>query len=162
MAAFRESQANQFQSTPPMRGATRYQSSNLLLRHISIHAPHAGSDLPICGMRMIPLNFNPRPPCGERPLADLLLLCRKSISIHAPHAGSDLANVDFAVVLNISIHAPHAGSDYGSIQRVSGKPISIHAPHAGSDKTVKQPSIVRGHFNPRPPCGERPAMRKTI
>ena len=104
---------------------------------ISIHTPHAGSDL---------WSFQ----CCQ------LFFC---ISIHTPHAGSDVQLDDIlefakkfqstlpmrgatsmqnlpAPYILISIHTPHAGSDvrrggmdYGSYE------ISIHTPHAGSDYT---------------------------
>ena len=57
-----------FQSTHPMRGATRGRRKLWLPRNkISIHAPHAGCD--VC------------PVCGEETSV--------YISIHAPHAGCD-------------------------------------------------------------------------
>ena len=55
---------------------------------ISIHAPHARSDV------------------GRRRSAR-----RIRISIHAPHARSDVAVREVAVGVDISIHAPHARSD---------------------------------------------------
>ena len=57
------------------------------------------------------MNFNPRSPCGERPVHNRGGLCTMSISIHAPLAGSDRVRGDGAAVLVISIHAPLAGSD---------------------------------------------------
>ena len=60
--------------------------------------------------------------------------------------------------LFISIHAPRVGSD-------SRRPgigllgcISIHAPRVGSDGTKPGSVIRNGDFNPRSPCGERPAV----
>ena len=55
-----------FQSTHPLRGATRLSSSSTSVPPVSIHAPLAGCDrgrilwLPAC------LRFNPRTPCGVR------------------------------------------------------------------------------------------------
>ena len=55
-----------FQSTRPMRGATRTFTTRFPPGKISIHAPHAGRDLvnlaPICQDQ----DFNPRAPCGAR------------------------------------------------------------------------------------------------
>ena len=126
-----------FQSTLPVRGATRLQGSVYFsalgisihapragsdnmdrrgaacLSNISIHAPRAGSDgLSICTLHIIHLDFNPRSPCGERLTGDDIAAAAQRISIHAPRAGSDAK----AVVKNehdfmISIHAPRAGSD---------------------------------------------------
>ena len=100
-----------FQSTLPMRGATlvtvdfrRYPAISIHAPHagsdagtqlalniygISIHAPHAGSDPSDVSISFTSCDFNPRSPCGERPLVDSTSILRQFISIHAPHAGSD-------------------------------------------------------------------------
>ena len=127
---------------------------------ISIHAPHAGSDvmlhncwtvadgfqstLPMRGAmkswtpaRFTRQNFNPRSPCGERSAAVHQGGNQRTISIHAPHAGSDAAAFQAAGIPAISIHAPHAGSDGTSCWDGTEIVISIHAPHAGSDCPVK-------------------------
>ena len=80
----------QFQSTLPMRGATRFGlyyilsflnfnphspcgerlcKINISRRHtiISIHTPHAGSDVFKISHTSLVVNFNPHSPCGERP-----------------------------------------------------------------------------------------------
>ena len=56
-----------FQSTLPVRGATRLDGA----------AGRMGQ------------NFNPRSPCGERPLMGITVANTPCISIHAPRAGSD-------------------------------------------------------------------------
>ena len=56
-----------FQSTHPMRGATRHRKTILLIYQISIHAPHAGCDVDTTA----------------------IYLRLSEISIHAPHAGCD-------------------------------------------------------------------------
>ena len=124
-------------------------------------------------------NFNPRSPCGERRdihgIADKVDgisihapraggddtpaggMCPPIISIHTPRAESDLEHLGLAVFAEISIHAPRAGSDCSwrlSLQRVG---ISIHAPRAGSDKGGLCVMVDAEDFNPRSPCGERPA-----
>ena len=123
-----------FQSTLPVRGATRIFNRFGGKKHISIHAPRAGSDtpganawirsksfqstLPVRGATIPataadrPPDFNPRSPCGERPLC-------------GDH-----------YILNLMI--------------------SIHAPRAGSDRTATPPRAFAFYFNPRSPCGERP------
>ena len=101
----------EFQSTLPVRGATRSNRRTRRRRRISIHAPRAGSDLdgrgPLVkiqisihapragsdGLSPTPPpfghNFNPRSPCGERRRAGGHQLPGLLISIHAPRAGSD-------------------------------------------------------------------------
>ena len=130
-----------FQSTLPLRGATPYQA----------RSGYRGS------------YFNPR-----------------SISIHAPLAGSDRLRTMIQRGLQISIHAPLAGSDpcrltgyqsqsYFNPRSPCGERlfllvgleceigISIHAPLAGSDQNRRQAYVQPDDFNPRSPCGERPA-----
>ena len=58
-----------FQSTLPSRGATPRGHRGHLRKHISIHAPLAGSDFASCGQSGRSVYFNPRSPRGERPSA---------------------------------------------------------------------------------------------
>ncbi len=147
----------EFLSTLPMRGATRVSWSQSMFRAISIHAPHAGSDI-----------------------KGIYRLRRDgTISIHAPHAGSDCKSGGKRDIAAISIHAPHAGSDPTTQSKISAMQISIHAPHAGSDPSPRANSRrsmplflstlpmrgattarlarggIPGDFYPRSPCGER-------
>ena len=59
---------DRFQSTLPLRGATQTAKSYTANLPISIHAPLAGSDF--LNYRTIARSpyFNPRSPCGERPI----------------------------------------------------------------------------------------------
>ena len=79
-----------FQSTLPVRGATRRRRGDGCGGFISIHAPREGSDHR-----------------EKSYVSD-----SDTISIHAPREGSD---TDWAVLpdspLDISIHAPREGSD---------------------------------------------------
>ena len=90
-----------FQSTLPLRGATK--PSGIIARHsaISIHTPLAGSDVSAAVPTAAVANFNPHSPCGER---------RCSVP---PSVGTDL----------ISIHTPLAGSDDAAY------PLSSHGPN---------------------------------
>ena len=131
------------------------------------------------GIPLTALDFNPRPPHGERRLVLPVLPCNLCISTHAPRTGSDvLLHEDLRHVANfnprpphgerhflhvaekqqifISTHAPRTGSDYSSrfkLNRVTG--ISTHAPRTGSDFNGAHETDGRIHFNPRPPHGER-------
>ena len=97
---------------------------------ISIHTPHAGSDLisfnflinsslfqstlPMRGATHRSsskfgnnLNFNPHSPCGERLSAAYLTKYYGNISIHTPHAGSDIAYQEIWDQLkNFNPHSP--------------------------------------------------------
>ena len=116
-----------------MRGATGHHSYHPIAQLISIHAPHARSDLvpPVILNKIIEFQSTllmrgaTLPPCQSR--------CTESISIHAPHARSDAA-------------APAAECD---------PRISIHAPHARSDDNRRIFKQLVSHFNPRSSCEER-------
>ena len=99
-----------FQSTLPLRGATKVCRFWDMYNLISIHAPLAGSDRSSPNCMLSSAYFNPRSPCGERPVS---CTCRNSrgISIHAPLAGSDWMIRRYILTFVISIHAPLAGSD---------------------------------------------------
>ena len=124
---------------------------------ISIHAPHARSDVAAVEV-------------DHR---------GKEISIHAPHARSDPRPMMMRCLARISIHAPHARSDYitsesgtsdhlfqstllmrGATLLVSDVllfvSISIHAPHARSDLRRGLSAYCQFlYFNPRSSCEER-------
>ena len=169
----------QFQSTRPIRGATRrcrgtagpaphfnprapygarpvvklYSSSGL---RISIHAPHTGRDPTTlstnCGRR----HFNPRAPYGARPRFRHVSTVHRDISIHAPHTGRDgFQHVGVATQIGISIHAPHTGRDLVPQELVGQQGISIHAPHTGRDQQRVSLALGHYHFNPRAPYGAR-------
>ena len=55
-----------FQSTLPVRGATKTSRYVKIGGGISIHAPRAGSDRLGRREESIRCYFNPRSPCGER------------------------------------------------------------------------------------------------
>ncbi len=131
----------EFQSTLLMRGATARLAVLRIGLNISIHAPHARSDV----------------------IRDLLAVLPDAISIHAPHARSDPAHLCWRPQApRISIHAPHARSDGLDLVKIRDIAISIHAPHARSDS---HPDGRRAggatHFNPRSSCEERLACRPT-
>ena len=57
---------------------------------ISIHAPHARSDVFKDFIVLLEVNFNPRSSCEERHVDGTLFIIPIIISIHAPHARSDV------------------------------------------------------------------------
>ena len=59
----------QFQSTLPVRGATLKIKPRGFVLVISIHAPRAGSDDALDAPLDRTRYFNPRSPCGERPMS---------------------------------------------------------------------------------------------
>ena len=103
------------------------------------------------------------------------------ISIHAPRVGRDeLLVVEHPDAVGISIHAPRVGRDdcagrrrRSAVRFQSTRPvwgatgsvlcafwcgyISIHAPRVGRDHLPLRRCCPGSYFNPRAPCGARPA-----
>ena len=127
-----------FQSTLPVRGATKDKKRMTQEDRISIHAPRAGSDGAHRTRRKRKRNFNPRSPCGERHVCERRLVrWREDFNPRSP-CGSD-------------------GTPFEAVNMLTG--ISIHAPRAGSDQVIRVYVQNATYFNPRSPCGERRCMR---
>ena len=67
--------SSRFQSTRPVRGATSGIHDRYHMDNVSIHAPRAGRDECCAGFYPLAKGFNPRAPCGAR------LTHRRSISL---------------------------------------------------------------------------------
>ena len=124
-----------FQSTRPMRGATRGWTTVVFTVSFQSTRPMRGATVTLCPSSVVVTRFQSTRPmrgatlCGRR-LVPLL----PGISIHAPHAGRDSLWCPPASFADISIHAPHAGRDECKKNSFHGAVISIHAPHAGRDQ----------------------------
>ena len=144
-----------FQSTRPMRGATASFEFVNDSGSVSIHAPHAGRDPSSPMSRRIRHSFNPRAPCGARPIAESGKNPKKGFQSTRPMRGAtidvvhDYQDYEFQSTRpmrgatrpcccppprrGVSIHAPHAGRDLIRQFLFSLYNVSIHAPHAGRD-----------------------------
>ena len=126
---------SEFQSTRPMRGATPARIISLRpICEFQSTRPMRGATTQQSRLSGLEKNFNPRAPCGARPIFGPYILGQ----------------------LTISIHAPHAGRDDNIIQLHKLNWISIHAPHAGRDHLWPVYTWTTHNFNPRAPCGARP------
>ncbi len=81
-----------FQSTLPMKGATRRPRGSGATNAVSIHAPNEGSDATF-GMDVVDAK----------------------VSIHAPNEGSDAIIFINHNLRKVSIHAPNEGSDCADV-----------------------------------------------
>ena len=128
--------ADIFQSTLPLRGATRQSILGHGAVGISIHTPLAGSDSQTESKVAELEPFQSTLPL--RGATDYVNACAGvgGISIHTPLAGSDRDETVQAEIIYISIHTPLAGSDIPSIYQRS----------------------ANTYFNPHSPCGERPLL----
>ena len=89
-----------FQSTRPVRGATNVVIGGELIQSISIHAPRAGRDVHICAFSLELGHFNPRAPCGARPVTALFHDLTKVFQSTRPVRG---ATVNYEALLTKSI-----------------------------------------------------------
>ena len=103
----------EFQSTPPVWGATRHTQELVVGVEISIHAPRVGGDRHLLQQGLVLL----------------------AISIHAPRVGGDDFGCNAGYDALISIHAPRVGGDSASGSSWKHRKISIHAPRVGGDTT---------------------------
>ena len=123
---------------------------------ISIHAPLTGSDEFASNNDVIPYNFNPRSPYGERPSRIPAAVSAMRISIHAPLTGSDRININSKRMFNISIHAPLTGSDVTCrFKEEQHEYFNPRSPY-GERRCPRMLLPVITDFNPRSPYGERP------
>ena len=137
-----------FQSTHPVRGATRPQKCRPSgTKIISIHAPRAGCDCIYVGLRDWMNNFNPRTPCGVR-LLPIIVRSVKAFLFQSTHPVRGATEVVFVIALGdvISIHAPRAGCDDGGLRDGVSSAISIHAPRAGCDGRLSRTRPLSGSF----------------
>ena len=85
--------------------------------HISIHAPHAGRDTTSTSSKTAAAYFNPRAPCGARPVGrGTVGAAIVDFNPRAPCGARLPREREQHHRHHISIHAPHAGRDSKSIQ----------------------------------------------
>ena len=145
----------QFQSTLPLRGATDHPAPLTPEFWISIHAPLTGSDVFLPPFFPPFDYFNPRSPYGERParfswLTSLLYFNPRSPYGERHGAACFLAHVDL-----FQSTLPLRGATIPDVRRGPGFEISIHAPLTGSDLRRMLVFAPVTNFNPRSPYGER-------
>ena len=100
-----------FQSTHPVRGATKDDAFALVAPPISIHAPREG--------------------CDTR--TTLLLSSHPPFQSTHPVRGATNETFRLAEDVYISIHAPREGCDETALNDMQSTSISIHAPREGCD-----------------------------
>ena len=145
-----------FQSTRPVRGATSERPTSHGAYRFQSTRPVRGATRRTCIVGNSARGFNPRAPCGARPIwVQVLLSCCVFQSTRPVRGATFLAFSSRPICSRfqstrpvrgatvhlhrvrqlgqVSIHAPRAGRDVGEAQRLCGVPVSIHAPRAGRD-----------------------------
>ena len=145
-----------FQPTLPVRASDVKIGLYCPCQFISTHAPRAGErppepDAPPARGH----DFNPRSPCGERPMSSFAICSSLMISTHAPRAGERHGELskENPCWVKFQTHAPRAGSDCSCGLHQTDALISTHAPRAGSDLHRRFGISASFNFNPRSPCG---------
>ena len=154
--------ARKFQSTPPVWGATRDGYRCRLCDLISIHAPRVGGDSRTCGRWRCCMNFNPRPPCGGRPLTQRRCCAGLYFNPRPPCGGRLFSVAPDYKLSSISIHAPRVGGDEITPACPSTSGNFNPRPPCGGRRNRCMSREQNRDFNPRPPCGGRPANRGVL
>ena len=127
-------QALPFQSTPPMRRATEPKSHAGCGRDISIHAPHAEGDSRRSNTITSIFHFNPRPPCGGRRFAHIMIWDMPNFNPRPPCGGRPPPTRRPRMSWRyFNPRPPCGGRLYFWCRKCTGRNISIHAPHAEGD-----------------------------
>ena len=146
---------------------------------ISIHVLRVEDDIVVGFCRRPNQYFNPRPPCGGRPLLQCHGRVKSYISIHVlrveddsillrsshfnqnfnprpPCGGRHRGADEIVKAIKISIHVLRVEDDTAISAKSCTTAISIHVLRVEDDNPTQIPSRRRRNFNPRPPCGGRP------
>ena len=105
--------------------------------------------------------FNPRTPCGVRPVEALTCGPLGTVSIHALLAECDNLS-DFRILSNCCFNprTPCGVRLNNLAAAVDGGTVSIHALLAECDPYYSPHAGTSGRFNPRTPCGVRPRTNR--
>ena len=173
----RRNVAAMFQSTRPMRGATRLELQGFTGSKFQSTRPMRGATSRATRNFRVRPCFNPRAPCGARPPRCVLDDVAAQVSIHAPHAGRDLFSCQsersakmfqstrpmrgatrtirrIASAGRFQSTRPMRGATYSRRCDTYQDRVSIHAPHAGRDKRLDaEAKAEKGFQSTRPMRG---------
>ncbi len=144
-----------FQSTHSLRSATEEACLVELGLKVSIHALLAECDSVRRKPAPGPCCFNPRTPCGVRPMDNGDIKDTDQFqSTHSLRSATDAA-VGPSLDKTVSIHALLAECDKILFSLAIQQKVSIHALLAECDRPLPGVRPVKIRFNPRTPCGVR-------
>ena len=145
-----------FQSTRPVRGATRDDGSKAWEAFISIHAPLAGCDEGHLDPAQLEEIFQSTHPSRGATADKVTERLRHEISIHAPHAGRDviLNPIPQEVALFQSTR-PMRGATHNDGFPAKKVGFQSTRPVRGATEGGRYEETNQQNFNPRAPCGAR-------
>ena len=146
-----------FQPTRPLRGATVSPSKIRNLYNISTHAPLAGRDRTASSMKRPRRHFNPRAPCGARPMKSLMTPLPLVFQPTRPLRGATRhVRAENRSPIDFNPRAPCGARPMAMRLPFILVVISTHAPLAGRDLLRFSGLTMKTlNFNPRAPCGAR-------
>ena len=136
-----------------MQGATQFFIYSFRDRHVSIHAPYAGSDLLRSAPRSKCTGFNPRPLCRERQESALKYVVTDSkFQSTPPMQGATMIHKTAFLFTPVSIHAAYAGSDgEGTVQQGNKKLFQSTPPMQGATERAQYETFINTLFQSTPP-----------
>ena len=146
----------EFQSTRPLRGATRLRAYYAATFPISIHAPLAGRDVIFTGL-LVPMNrFQSTRPLRGATRGCAEMDCSTVISIHAPLAGRDCEVTEFIEIpCDFHPRAPCGARLSKGVLTMEIKIFQSTRPLRGATAMQRRNNSLFWNFNPRAPCGAR-------
>ena len=146
-----------FQSTHPLRGATRARGRIFFLTKFQSTHPLRGATPATPVTSGTAGYFNPRTPCGVRPVVECDSTFKALFQSTHPLRGATAPHDVVPRVEAISIHAPLAGCDpVGSRLTIHLRNFNPRTPCGVRRRSTRSQGRTR-YFNPRTPCGVRPA-----
>ena len=146
-----------FQSTRPMRGATKVGAITNPVRDISIHAPHAGRDVPAPCIFSQHSGFQSTRPIRGATHLRYVLLATASISIHAPHTGRDstILMISSSTAAFQSTRPIRGATAEKALEAMENEYFNPRAPYGARHIGHHSSNDLAQHFNPRAPYGAR-------
>ena len=142
----------------PRVGRDLYFVHDLHYGSISIHAPRVGRDGRLMATARLIKHFNPRAPCGARQEAQPSPRPHHDFNPRAPCGARRYILLCGYLGELISIHAPRVGRDPTSRkQQRKQQRFQSTRPVWGATSTAYGTGRNIYYFNPRAPCGARPA-----
>ncbi len=181
-----ETKQRQFQSTLPMRGATRWIAIRSSNSPFQSTLPMRGATTVRAGQRTAICNFNPHSPCGERHTRWSKTIRVLVFQSTLPMRGATLLHFQIVLLLGyFNPHSPCGERRFGLLVLVQlclfqstlpmrGATLLRH--HQSPNTSLFQSTLpMRGatcaslslltildNFNPHSPCGERPLLGSLI
>ena len=145
----------EFQSTRPVRGATRSAPADVISALISIHAPRAGRDFLLCNSVLADFISIHAPRAGRDSRPSSIVLRNTYFNPRAPCGARPKVSCNKCKIRYFNPRAP-CGARLPSGNRAENqKAFQSTRPVRGATVFCSKTVNTRNNFNPRAPCGAR-------